>query len=457
MKSPVEINISSVIDNSKVGFFQLSVFVLCFTCLLLDGFDAQAISYVGPAVSRELHISRQQLGVVFSALPVGVLFGSLLSGMLADRIGRRPVLIGSTAFFAVLTLLTAQASSLAELRILRVISGVGIGAIMPNAMALVGEFSPKRSRVATMMIVSNGFTAGAAVAGVTAAWLLPEFGWRSVFYVGGTIPLLLVIAMIALLPESLQFLALRRPHSAKLSGWLKRVDAALVPEGRALQFLLPEEEKKSGIPFVALFQDGRVAGTLLLWVINFMNLLNLYTLQNWIPTWATDAGYTPSTAALIGTMVQVGGAIGAFGLGWFVPKFGFIPVLATCSILACVNIAAIGQPFLTVTFLFVVVFIAGICVVGGQAAINSLSATYYPTDLRSTGIGAGLGVGRTGAILGPTLAGFMLQHGWSGRDLFVAAAVPPMIAAVALFAWPALTKRGAMMREVRSAAVKSTG
>src|SRR5439155_2161266 len=116
----------------------------------------------------------------------------------------------------------------------------------------------------------------------------------------------------------------------------------------------------------------------------FMNLLNLYTLQNWLPTWAVDTGYSQSTAALIGTMVQVGGAVGAFGLGWFVPRIGFIPVLATCSIVACVNIAAIGQPFVALSLLFALVFIAGICVTGGQAAINSLSATYYPTDLRST-------------------------------------------------------------------------
>jgi len=450
---PVEINIEKVIDNSRVGPFQLSIFVLCFTCLLLDGFDAQAISYVASAVSQELHISRPEMGVVFSALPFGVLFGSLLSGMLADRIGRRPVLIGATAFFSLLTLLTARATSLEELRILRMISGLGIGAIMPNAMALVGEYSPKRSRVATMMIVSNGFTAGAAVAGVVAAWLLPRFGWRSVFYVGGLLPLILVIAMIAMLPESLQFMALRRPESGKLARWLAKIDVSVASAGALLKFILPPEEKKSGIPFVALFQDGRAAGTALLWVINFMNLLNIYTLQNWIPTWATSAGYSQSTSALIGTMVQLGGAIGAFGLGWFVPKLGFIPVLATCSILACVNIAAIGQPFVTVTFLFVIVLIAGICVVGGQAAINSLSATYYPTHLRSTGIGAGLGVGRLGAILGPILGGIILER-WSGREFFLAAAIPPMIAAAALFAWPKLTKRGQLMREAKSAAVR---
>jgi len=139
-------------------------------------------------------------------------------------------------------------------------------------------------------------------------------------------------------------------------------------------------------------------------------------------------------------MVQIGGAAGAFGLGWFVHKFGFVPVLATCSIVACINIAAIGQPGIALALLFTVVFIAGICVVGGQAGINSLSATYYPTDLRSTGIGAGLGVGRIGAIVGPTLAGVALGRGWTGQELFVAAAVPPLVAAMALFAWPRLTK-----------------
>ena len=400
----------------------------------MDGFDVQSLGYVAPALSAELHISRVQLGPVLSAAPLGVLIGSILCSMLADKIGRRPVLIATTLFYALLTWLTARADSLETLRIVRVIGGLGMGAIMPNAMALVGEYSPRRSRVTIMMIVSNGFTAGAALGGFVAAWLLPRYGWRSVFYFGSAVPLLIGFAMIAMLPESLQFLALQGKKLEQLGRWLQRIQPSI--DVRGAQYVIPEEpEKKGGITFFRLLHDGRAAGTLLLWTINFMNLLNLYFLQGWLTTVVTDAGYPQSTAALVASMVQVGGTIGAFTLGWFVHKWGFVPVLTTCGVLASINIAAIGQPWIPLAMLTTVVFIAGVCVTGGQAAINALAATYYPTELRSTGIGAGLGVGRMGAIIGPTLASMLLGHGWSARDLFLAAAVPPLIAAVAMVGW----------------------
>ena len=212
----LKINVSNVIDESRIGAFQISTYLLCFACLLMDGFDVQSLGYVAPALSAELHISRVQLGPVLSAAPLGVLIGSILCSMLADKIGRRPVLIGTTLFYALLTWLTARAYSLEELRIVRVIGGIGMGAIMPNAMALVGEYSPRRSRVTIMMIVSNGFTAGAALGGFVAAWLLPRFGWRSVFYFGAAVPLVIAVAMIVLLPESLQFLALQGKKAERL-------------------------------------------------------------------------------------------------------------------------------------------------------------------------------------------------------------------------------------------------
>jgi AAHS family 4-hydroxybenzoate transporter-like MFS transporter len=429
----MKINVTSVIDDSRISAFQISTYLLCFACLLMDGFDVQSLGYVAPALSSELHISRGQLGPVLSAAPLGVLIGSILCSMLADKIGRRPVLIGTTLFYALLTWMTARAGSLEELRIVRVIGGIGMGAIMPNAMALVGEYSPRRSRVTIMMIVSNGFTAGAALGGFVAAWLLPRFGWRSVFYVGAAVPLVIGVLMIVLLPESLQFLALQGKKVEQLGRWLKRIRPSL--DVARAQYVIPDEPKKGGITFIRLLHDGRAAGTLLLWTINFMNLLNLYFLQGWLTTVVTDAGYPQTTAAIVASMVQVGGTIGAFTLGWFVHKWGFVPVLTTCGVLASINIAAIGQPWIPLAMLATVVFIAGVCVTGGQAAINALAATYYPTELRSTGIGAGLGVGRMGAIIGPTLASLLLGHGWSARDLFLAAAVPPLIAAAAMITW----------------------
>ena len=430
----MKINVSSVIDESGIGAFQITIYALCFACLLMDGFDVQSLGYVAPALSAELHITRVQLGPVLSAAPLGVLIGSILCSMLADRIGRRPVLIGTTLFYALLTWLTARATSLEELRIVRVIGGIGMGAIMPNAMALVGEYSPRRLRVTIMMIVSNGFTAGAALGGFVAAWLLPRYGWRSVFYFGAVVPLVIGILMIGLLPESLQFLALQRKKLVQLGRWLQRIQPSLNVSGA--EYVLPEEpEKKGGVTFIRLLHDGRAAGTLLLWVVNFMNLLNLYFLQGWLTTVVTDAGYPQTTAAVVASMVQVGGTIGALTLGWFVHKWGFVPVLATLGVLGSINIAAIGQPWIPLAMLTTVVFVAGICVTGGQAAINALAATYYPTELRSTGIGAGLGIGRIGAIVGPTLASVLLGFGWSARDLFLAAAVPPLIAAAAMIGW----------------------
>lgn len=437
MAASTQVDVSQILDDSRLGAFQIGIFVLCFFCLAMDGFDVQSLGYVAPALSAELNISRVQLGPVLSANAVGLLFGSILFSALADRIGRRPVLIGCTFFFAILTYMTARAASLEEMRWLRVIGGLGMGAIMPNALALVGEYSPKRHRVTIMMVTSNGFTAGAALGGFVAAWMLPIWGWRSVFYFGAAVPMLIAVLMIFVLPESIQFLTLQGRKAGVIAKWLLRVDPQ-APAGPDVQYRMPAKEKLRGIALIHLFKEGRTMGTLLLWVINFMNLLSLYFLQGWLATFMTDAGFTQSNAALIASMVQVGGTVGALSLGWFVHKRGFIPVLGTCAVLASLNIALIGQPWMTAVLLFLVVFIAGFCVVGGQAAINALGATYFPTDLRSTGVGSGLGVGRLGAIIGPTLVSVLVARGWTAPDIFWAAAAAPLILLVALLAFKKL-------------------
>ena len=430
------IDISRVVDESRIGGFQLGVYALCGTALIMDGFDVQSWGYVAPSVFAEWQMP-SAAGRVGSTALFGLLLGLICFSMLADRIGRRPVLIGTTLYFGVLTLATSQVQSLAQLLVVRFLAGFGLGATMPNAVALVSEYSPKRSRVVTMLIVSSAFTAGAALAGFVAAWLIPAFGWRTVFYVGGAIPLAVGAAMWLALPESMQFLTLRRKRLDDVGRWLKRISPA-APAPSDADYVVAEEPGR-GVPIVQLFHGGRAPATVLLWIVMFMNLLNIYFLATWLPTIAREMGFGTSAAVLVGTTLQVGGIFGAFALGPVIKRFGFFVVLAVTFAAACASIAMIGQSH-GAALLFGAVFVAGFGVLGGLAALNALAAISYPTDLRATGVGAASGVGRTGSVLGPLLAEVMRSR-WSTEQLFLAAAVPALISALAI-----LSLRSAMRR-----------
>ena len=426
------INIPELLANSTVGPLQKRVFILCALCLIIDGFDVQAMGYVAPALVPDWKIDRSALGPVFSAANFGVLIGSLVFSTIADKIGRRPVLVGATLFFAVMTLATAYAQNIDQLFWLRLIGGIGMGCIIPNATALVGEFSPAARRVTLMMTITVGFTAGAAIGGFVAAWMIPLWGWRSVFLFGGAVPLAIGLAMVVSLPESLQFLAVRRRRLDLLARWLTKLDPTIRVD--ASTEYIANEESRGGVPFVHLFHDGRGLVTVLLWLINFMNLLNLYSLANWLPTVVAGMGYDTRTAVLVGTILQVGGLIGTFGLAWLISRGGFVPMLATTFGVATVTIFLIGSPGISLTLLFVIVFIAGWCVVGGQPGLNALAATFYPTYLRTTGVGFALGIGRIGAIVGPYIGGRMMAAQWTNQQLFWAAAVPALISTLTLVA-----------------------
>ena len=419
------INISDVLGNSTIGPLHIRVFVLTMASLIMDGFDVQAMSYVAPAVVADWGIGRDALRYVFPAANAGVLVGSLVFSVVADKIGRRPVLVGATLFFAVMSLATATAQDVTQLLWLRFIAGIGMGCIIPNSTALIGEFSPARLRVTLMMCITVGFTAGAAIGGFVAAWMIPAFGWRSVFVFGGAVPLVVALAMLWGLPESLQFLAVRRRSRPTLVRWLKELDPRMQVDDSTQ--LIAQEQNREGAPFVHLFRDGRGVSTVLLWVINFMNLLVLYSVTSWLPLLINAMGYETRTAVLIGAVLQTGGTIGAFGLAWLIARGGFMPMLTGTFAVATLSIAFIGQPGLSLTALGVIVFVAGWCVIGGQPGINALSATYYPTSLRSTGIGWGLGIGRIGAIVGPYIGGVLIGQKWTEQQLFWAAALPALV------------------------------
>jgi AAHS family 4-hydroxybenzoate transporter-like MFS transporter len=432
--APHTLDVSDVIGNASIERFHIEIFALCMACLMMDGFDVQALGYVAPALIEEWKIAPASLGAVFGAGNFGVLIGSLSLSILADKVGRRPVLLAGTLIFSSLTLFAVTASTVNGLLVLRFLAGLGLGCIIPNATALIGEYSPRRLRVTLMGLVSLGFTIGAALGGFVAAWLIPKFGWRAVFYVGGGVPLVTALVMYFRLPESIPFLILRgREQHPAIAHLLKRI--APSTDTTAIRYAA-NDPQATGMPFSRLFREGRGLGTISLWIVNFMNLLNAYLLSSWLTTVARETGLRSSIAVLVGTTLQVGGICGTLGLMWLISRHGFARVLTASFALGSLSVALIGQRDASLSVLFVVVFAAGACIIGGQPALNALAGSYYPTYLRSTGIGWALGVGRVGAIVGPVVAGEFIRQQWTSEHIFRAAAIPALISAAILCGWP---------------------
>ncbi|MGB8604649.1 MFS transporter [Bradyrhizobium sp.] len=435
--SPVDV--VDFIDAQPIGGFQIRLLLTCAAVLFLDGFDTQAIGYVAPAVAKEWSLTKGALGPVFSAGLFGLMIGALVFGPLADRIGRKKIIIFSTLAFGIGALVTAFVQDVNMLLAIRFLTGLGLGGAMPNAIAMTSEFNPRRRRATMVMIMFCGFSVGAALGGFLAAAMIPQFGWRSVFVVGGVAPLLLVPILALKLPESVRFLALTgraNERVAQLLGFISP-QTAFVP---ATQFVVNEPEL-TGVPVLHLFREGRTLVTLLLWVIFFMSLLDIYFLANWLPTVLNDLGASVSSAVLIGSMLQVGGVVGTFALGSVIDRFSF-RALALVYFIAVFAVGAIGQLGYSVVFVTMAIFVAGFCVIGGQIAANALAAAFYPTSVRATGVGWALGIGRVGSIIGPLVGGMLLTMKWSTASVFMAAAAAALCAALASFSLSRLAGMG---------------
>ncbi|WP_315833772.1 MFS transporter [Bradyrhizobium prioriisuperbiae] len=425
------VDVADFIDRQPVAGFQIRLLLLCAAVLFIDGFDTQAIGYVAPDLARDWTLPRGALGPVFSAGLFGLMIGALIFGPVADRIGRKRIIVVSTFAFGLGTLLTIFAQDIYWLIALRFLTGLGLGGAMPNAVALTSEFSPHRRRATMVMTMFVGFSVGAALGGLLAAALIPAFGWRSIFLVGGIVPILFVPVLAKLLPESIRFLALTGRDNNRVAALLARIAPSVTfPAGTRFGV---HEPKLEGLPVAHLFTESRTTTTLLFWVVFFMSLLDLYLLSNWLPTVLNDLGASISVAAAVGAMLQVGGVVGTFTLGQVIDRFSF-RALALTYLFAAVAVTAIGFSGHSIALVTIAIFCAGFCIVGGQIASNALTATYYPTAMRSTGVGWALGIGRVGSIVGPLIGGIMLSRHVGTETLFMAAAVPALVAGVAAFA-----------------------
>jgi AAHS family 4-hydroxybenzoate transporter-like MFS transporter len=441
-----EVSVVDLVDNSKIGAFQIAILLLCGAIVTLDGFDAQALSYVAPALSKAWNLRPGVLGPVFSASLFGMMIGALAAGPLADRLGRKVLIVACSVLFGLGCLVTARADSLTFLAIVRFVTGLGLGGVMPNAIALTSEYSPARRRASMVTIMFTGYSLGSLLGGAAAVQLLPRWGWPSVFVVGGILPILLTALLVPLLPESLPVLARQRASAQRIGSILRRLDPAYVFSADTR--FVASDPLATGSPIAALFMGGRAAVTILLWVMFAANLLVIYFLINWLPSTINAVGLPVATAIYVTTLYHVGAVIGNLTLGWAIDRFGAFAVLTVVFVIAGIAVIAIGSVGANVIALAAVVFAAGYSVVGAQNAANAAAAGSYPDHARATGVGWSLGIGRIGAIVGPILGGVLIAQDIATANLFRIGAMPEFVAALAAALVVLRGHRGATRKQV---------
>lgn len=433
------VDVTSVIDAAPLGRFQIASVVLCGLVAMLDGFDTQSIAFVAPVLAEAWQVAPGDFGPIFAAGLVGILCGQFIAGPLSDRYGRRKVILGCTFLFAVLTLATAAATSLKMLLLLRFLTGIGLGGATPNIIALTAEFSPQRLRATAITVMFAGFPLGAAIGALISSMIIPAFGWHSVFVLGGVIPLILLVVLAVRLPESVQFLVAAGRPQREIGALLDRIAperARVAGERYVLQ-----EQRLQGFSMLHLFRDGRAMKTLLLWVTFFMSLLMIYFLMSWLPLALKQAGASITSALTASVFLNLGGAIGGIVLGRLIDRLEPAAVLCTGYVIAGISTALIGQVDSQVVILMTCVFVAGFCTIGGQTAMNALTASIYPTQARATGLGTALAVGRIGSIIGPVVGGLLMAAMVTTEKLFFLSALPAVIACLALLVLRVLLRR----------------
>lgn len=397
------VQVSRLLDERGLSSFQINLIVWSVLLALIDGYDIGAIAFAAPHLIREWHINPHALGPVFSASLVGILIGSAGFGWIGDRYGRKAALIGANLLFGVFTFAAAYSSNLDQMFWLRLLAGLGIGGVIPNVVALNAESAPRRHR-ATLALVAVAFVPlGGAIPGFVAATLVPTHGWPILFSIGGIVPIVLAVAGIFLLPESIKYMALHESQRGKMAKLIASIQPGYQVPPNARFVIEDEKQQFPGFNPSYLFKEGLALITPLLWLLFALNLMGYFFLLSWTPTLVSALKLPPTTGALAGAMIQVGGTVGSLLLARWVQRHRFA-VITVVFVLAVPAVASIGFAGLTSqTALLVAAFLAGFCVLGIQTGINVAGALIYPTSLRANGSGWELGIGRIGSIVGPLL------------------------------------------------------
>ena len=430
MKAPdptQAINVTRLIDDGPLTRFQIGTIVCCALVSALDGIDSQSIGVAAPFIADELGVKLADFGPIFSSALAGATLGAASFGPLADRFGRKTLLIVAVVLISVFTILTVFANSVPMLMIFRLLAGIGLGGATPCFIALTSEYAPARLRAALVTLMWSAFPLGGLLGGLLNWYLIPQAGWRAIFYIGGVAPLVLAFVLLFYLPESIKFLLVRRNDMTGVGRIVARLRSSPV-RGNS-RFVL-DEKPLPGASIPHLFTEGRALGTLLLWVPFFMGFGVLTVAVLWTPALLKLNGISPANTAFVVAFNGLGGFIGQSSAGTLIKRFGILPVLIPAFLLGAAATVGLGYGASSIALASTFIGLIGVFMGFGTGGAIALAATIYPTPIRSTGVGWGMAMGRFGQIVGPLIAGALLGAGWTADRIMMVIACGGLIAAV---------------------------
>ncbi|MFT3690987.1 MFS transporter [Paenirhodobacter sp.] len=405
---------------------RIAVIFICFVLNAIDGMDIVIMSYIAPELKSAWNLSPEALGTVFSASLAGMALGGLFIAPLADRFGRRPLIIALLSVITVTMLISSRATSVTELVILRALIGVSVGAFLASVTTMAADFAPPGRQAFVVAMAISGYAFGAVVTGLTVAHFLPVWGWNGALTMAGLVSLVTLPLVILILPESIDYLSRVQPKNA-----LARLNAIRARLGEAPMAVLPPRVTAQKVSVGTIFAQGRTLPTLALWLAIIMGFMTFYFLVSWITQLSVQSGLAVENAIYAGALFNLGGFTGTLVLGTFALRFGLQGITFTAMVAGAVVVAAFGHLSVSLAVTLFLAYCAGFTTNGGFNCFYALAAELYPTEIRSTGIGWAMGIGRLGAVIGPLLGGVLIGQGLSIPNLMMIYAIPLVIAGLA--------------------------
>lgn len=424
------VDATEVINREKLSPLQWLVFVFGFLVFFSDGLDTGIIGFIAPALLDAWQITKPQLAPVLSAALFGMSIGAISSGPLSDKFGRKGVIVITCCLFSVFTILCGFATSITELTIYRFITGLGLGAAMPNISTIVSEYMPARRKAFLTGLAGCGFMLGISCGGLMSAYMLESLGWAKVIIIGGVIPLVLAVFLVLKMPESTQYL-IKHGKTEQAKRILEKIQGAPFAEGTEL--VLPKVETQGTDNPVKLVLGKYFFGSLMMWLCCFMSLLVFYLLTSWMPTILKTAGFSTQQFSFIAAIFPFGGVFGATLMGWYMDKLNPTTVIKYSYLAAVVLFVAAGFVSGNIALLGIVIFLIGALLAGAQSSLLPLAAIFYPSVCRAVGVSWMHGIGRIGAILGAFFGSLIFTYNLSLASIFYVLAIPTLISCLALW------------------------